>query len=664
MRNHEQRTWVERLAGWCVWSAILAAAVWWFVHRERPSTARQRLAVLCDPTAHANRRRIAADNLQGADVSLVPPLLDELRDGDSVGRELAALALGRQGETADAAIEPLVWAASDREASVRRQAVIALGRINTRPEVALKGLRSGARDNDAAVRDGAYAALGWLGEPGIGDLVQLVTDGDADARRRAVIELGRAGIETPAVITALRDALSDGDPRVRSESYAALCNLSDFDADELFAGLKGDTDPLVRMTALRLLAKRQDKTAEMLIPALNDEVKSIRLAAVGAVSQMGPDAQAAVPALTGLLDSGDPDVVWGAANALGRIGPAARGATERLLACVGDQDFHTRSFANHALRRIGREGQLRPPELFAALKADGYTAKSLILWDPDPLPGVAAAPPSDGKTLPRRRGYGVTDDDLEHVKNLTQLVVLNLSDNPVGDDGLANLTDLKELKYLSLWNTNVTSAGLRHLAGLKNLERLNLAGCDITDAGMVYLKDLHHLRSLAIWGSKVTDAGLAHLHGLVALEEISQSDAVTLHGLAPFRSLTEIALVPKSTTDADLPCLKSLTRLRTLGLSDRPITDQGLQTVGKLPSLEYLFLNRTQVTDAGLVHLKSLVKLRFVSFDRTNVSPRGAEELKTWLPNVTISGVPGMTLPRLEAGYEVIGLKPIVAIRP
>ncbi|HEX7379341.1 MAG TPA: HEAT repeat domain-containing protein, partial [Pirellulales bacterium] len=486
MTIHERRTWHERIAGWCVWSVILAAAAWWFAHRERPVTARERLAVVRDLAAHENRRRVAADNLQHADASMVPELIEELCNGDRVGRELAALALGRLGKKADAAIEPLARAAGDAEAAVRCQAIIALGRIKARPEAAVAALLLGSHDEDAAVRDAAFAALRWFGEPGTAKLVQLAGEDDADVRRRAVIELGRAGVDSEDVLAALRQRLADADPRVRAESFAAQCNLFEFDIDRIVGSLKTDRHPLVRMTALRVLAKWPEKAAEIFIPALNDEDKNIQRAAMGQLGQLGAEAQAAVPALANLLDSDDRDTAWAASRALGHIGPAARGAIERLLDCLSDRDFHVRSFANHALRRIGREGQIRPPQLFAALKADGDSARSLIFWAPDPPSAGAAGTVPVGQTPASERGYGITDADLEHVRDLTHLVALNLTDNPVGDAGLANLADLKELKYLCLRNTNITSAGLRHLAGLTSLERLDLGACAITDDGLTH----------------------------------------------------------------------------------------------------------------------------------------------------------------------------------
>lgn len=686
MTIYDQRIWRERLARWCVWSAILAAAAWWYATRERPVTAQQRLATVRNPIEREAARRIAADNLQHADASIVPELMRELATGDVLGRELAALALGRLKLKAEPALEALAQAAHDAEAAaVRRQAVIALGRIGTHQEVALAALRDGAHDPDPDVRNGAFTSLRSLGASGAGELARLLADREADVRRRAVIELGQMGLDADEALAEMRGALNDPDAHVRAEAYAALGNLFAIDADDLASALESDPDALVRLTAVRLLDKRADTTAGMLTPALYDQEAGIRSAALGALIKLGLDAEAAVPLIMKLLDSDDWQEVWRAADALGYLGPAARSAIERLLDCTGDRDSHIRSIAYHALRRLGREAQLRPPELFKALHADGDGARSLILWSPDPLPAPEgeAAPALNSQNRPL--GYGVTDADMVHLKSLTHLAVLNLAYNPVGDAGLANLADLRELKRLDLSNTKVTSAGLRHLLGLTKLERLSLGRCAITDNGLSqlarlrslkdlvlygtqvtddglrYLAELHQLKSLELHSTSVTDTGLAHLKGLPFLEELEFPEGVTLAGLAQLSRLTMLDGLPESVTDGDLAALEALTRLRSLSLARSSITDDGLVWVGKCASLENLFLNQT-ITDAGLAHLRPLSKLRSLWLDRSKLSQHAIDELKQALPGVTI--MPDANASRRDIQYEVIGLKPLVAIRP
>ena len=55
------------------------------------------------------------------------------------------------------------------------------------------------------------------------------------------------------------------------------------------------------------------------------------------------------------------------------------------------------------------------------------------------------------------------DAELEHLKELTALQSLDLSENPVTDAGLKHLKGLTTLQSLDLSGTRVTSEGVRKL---------------------------------------------------------------------------------------------------------------------------------------------------------------------------------------------------------
>ncbi len=114
----------------------------------------------------------------------------------------------------------------------------------------------------------------------------------------------------------------------------------------------------------------------------------------------------------------------------------------------------------------------------------------------------------------------VRDADLKHLKGLTQLQWLYLSDTKVTDAGLEHLKGLTQLKRLGLSSTKVTDAGLEHLQKLTLLQVLYLPD-RITDAGLVHLKELSQLKELNLYGTSVTDAGLEHLKGLTQLRQLN-----------------------------------------------------------------------------------------------------------------------------------------------
>lgn len=106
-------------------------------------------------------------------------------------------------------------------------------------------------------------------------------------------------------------------------------------------------------------------------------------------------------------------------------------------------------------------------------------------------------------------GKELTDADLGALKEIDNLIWLNLANTKITDDGLKHLADMKGLTRLHLEKTQVGDAGLAHLKGLEKLEYLNLYGTQVSDAGLDHLKALPGLKKLYLWQSKVTKDGLA-----------------------------------------------------------------------------------------------------------------------------------------------------------
>lgn len=95
-------------------------------------------------------------------------------------------------------------------------------------------------------------------------------------------------------------------------------------------------------------------TLPELIEALSSHSADVRIGAAGALGAMGPDAEAAVPALTkNLYYDGVYDVRKAAARALGEIGPAAKPAVPMLIVVLLTDSTHARDAAVVALGKIG-----------------------------------------------------------------------------------------------------------------------------------------------------------------------------------------------------------------------------------------------------------------------------------------------------------------------
>jgi hypothetical protein len=104
-----------------------------------------------------------------------------------------------------------------------------------------------------------------------------------------------------------------------------------------------------------------------------------------------------------------------------------------------------------------------------------------------------------------------TDAYLVPLKDLKDLVHLNLRGQPVSDKALEHLKGITTLTRLHLEKTKITDKGTENLKGLVNLEYLNLYGTEIGDATLAHLEGMKKLKNLYLWQTKVTDAGVAKL---------------------------------------------------------------------------------------------------------------------------------------------------------
>ncbi len=106
-----------------------------------------------------------------------------------------------------------------------------------------------------------------------------------------------------------------------------------------------------------------------------------------------------------------------------------------------------------------------------------------------------------------------TDEGIERIGRLRQLITLELSDGQITEAGLKHLEQLDRLQVLVLRGSLFTDAALEHVKGLPQLEVLDLRGSEVTDAGLDRLIGLIKLERLYLSGTHVTDEGIAKLQG-------------------------------------------------------------------------------------------------------------------------------------------------------
>lgn len=149
----------------------------------------------------------------------------------------------------------------------------------------------------------------------------------------------------------------------------------------------------------------------------------------------------------------------------------------------------TQSVAAESLEEVQAEIYAKPDSIWTMLEPDA----------PGRVVGVAV------------RSREATDDNLEPLSDLTDLVWLNLNDTQVTDAGVARLVGLTKLERIRLDSTEVGDETMLHLSKLPKLRMLNLYNTRITDAGLVQLYALENLEEIHLLRTQLTDTGIAAL---------------------------------------------------------------------------------------------------------------------------------------------------------
>ena len=172
--------------------------------------------------------------------------------------------------------------------------------------------------------------------------------------------------------------------------------------------------------------------------------------------------------------------------------------------------------------------------------------------------------------------------------------------------------------------------------------------CAVADADLEPLVKLHRLQTLFITGCpQLTNQALVHVNQLADLETL--------------------ILESSRITDADLPLLQGLHRLKYLSLRAAEITDGGLECLIGMPALEALLLADTRhISDAGLIHVGRMVKLTRLDLgdeSRTRAAPITDEGLRRLdgLKNLTMlaldnSSITEASLQQIQAYENLVGL--------
>lgn len=108
-------------------------------------------------------------------------------------------------------------------------------------------------------------------------------------------------------------------------------------------------------------------------------------------------------------------------------------------------------------------------------------------------------------------GVDISNEDLQFLKRMPDVLIVKLDSTPITDDALISVAQLRHLRELHVGNTQVTDSGLQHLSGMTNLRNINLNGTQVTDAALEVLSTLPALRVIELANTQVTKTALDRL---------------------------------------------------------------------------------------------------------------------------------------------------------
>jgi len=293
-----------------------------------------------DPAVRAEA--IKTLNHQPASAKSVPVLIAALKDNSPDVRYSAVTALYRSSfhvpETREA-IKPLIAAMEDTAPRVRSEAASALSGFGPVAKDAIPALTAALDDKNRSLRASAAFTLSRIGPdakvatPKLIALLRAPPDAeevnaifDQIVRKNAAMALGRITRGSDVAVESLIAALDDKGLEVAVYAAMALGEIgppAKAAIQPLQGFVKTEKDARIRIHAAAALMRIDPQFAKssmkILISGLTDERMFVRYNALGALGELGPLAEEAVPALQKLLQDPDERIQDDAARTLKKI---------------------------------------------------------------------------------------------------------------------------------------------------------------------------------------------------------------------------------------------------------------------------------------------------------------------------------------------------------
>ncbi len=343
------QVWLILLLG-CIIS-VFSALTSFAKETSKQQVLTQNISDLNSPDPNTASRAAASLGVS-ADLRAVEPLIEALKNSDSMVKYSVSAALQKIGAPA---VPAMITRLDNDDAEFIALLAENLGRIGD-PRAVMPLCQLLSQKVSYKVRMAAVKALGDIRDPrAIKPLIDVMKEKFSAERHLAMEPLVKIGV---SALEPLLAELKSDDPDVVRIAAAALVKIGDSRATEPLIDVFETTDSnAVRIALAGALGKIGDKKAiPALLAALNDEMPVVRRLAASALAKIGTPA---IDELVKVLKSGDsPGLRKSAARTLGKIGDVL--AVPFLIAALEDSDVEVRKASARALGRLDDESAVLP----------------------------------------------------------------------------------------------------------------------------------------------------------------------------------------------------------------------------------------------------------------------------------------------------------------
>lgn len=247
------------------------------------------------------------------------------------------------------------------------------------------------------------------------------------------------------------------------------------------------------------------------------------------------------------------------------------------------------------------------------------------------------------------RALPVDNIVLSLLEGLTELEIIKLSGNAIGDEGIASLAENnKKLRMIELQDTVISSESATHFSEMKNLKGLKIFRADNFGAeGVAGLGAITGLETLELRNMTASNDAILELKNLknLTLLQLSElrgiDDSIAIIELMKaLPKLNRVDFFAMPVDDSLAEQLSKMDGLKNISLRATSVSDKGLEALAKLPNLTHLHIgaNKQRITvDGAISALTKYKSLKELTVPETlGGDKKFMDAMKKALPNCVI----------------------------